>query len=162
MNTEEDDLQQEKLDQMNPQRVQRDNFLDVISQLESSGGTNLNHKPVIHGIQAGDTAMGQYGLMPNTVNELLNRQRLNNSRDPASVESSSDMKQQIENNPILEKQLANQLAQQVLTKNADPSMAAYAWHMGHNLTPQQIQDRDYQNNGYVQKFNKIRKQLGYK
>ncbi len=158
---DQDELLQEKLDQMNPQRVQRDNFLDAISQIESSGGQNLNHPVIQSGLQAGQQAIGSYGLLPNTVQELSNRARLQHqltpemaaaSRNPASIGS----------DPELEKQYANQLADRVLNRFQDPNMAAYAWNNGHNLTPEQIKDRDFMNDPYVQKFIKVRKSLGYK
>ena len=156
-----DELEQEKLDLMNPNRVNRDNFLNAISQVESSGGQNTNHPVVQGGIQDGQQAIGSYGLMPNTIQELSNRARLNNtltpdmaaaSRDPASVKT----------NPALAQQYANQLADKVLNKFPDQNMAAYAWNHGHNLSPQEVQDRDYMNDPYVQKFQKVRRSLGFK
>ena len=142
---------------INPQPNYSD-FLNTISQIESSGGKNMNHPVVQSGIQQGDHAIGQYGLMPNTISELLRRQQMSNSRGPASVDDGQVM----QTNAGVEKQLANQLADKVLNKYQDPNMAAYAWHMGHNLTPDQVQQRDYQNDPYVQKFQQIRKSLGYK
>jgi hypothetical protein len=142
---------------MNPQPNPRDNFLKAISQIESSGGTNLSHPTIQSGPQAGQTAIGQYGLLPHTIQELDNRNRLHQlntpggmsqpvpSRGPASVSTNED----------LEHQYANQMADKVLNKFQDPNMAAYAWNKGHNLTSQQIQARDYMNDPYVQKFHKI-------
>ena len=161
MSDDQDELLQEKLDQMNPQRVQRDNFLDAISQIESSGGTNTNHPVIQSGLQTGQQAMGNYGLLPNTVQELNNRARLNHtltpemaavSRNPASVQE----------DPEMQKQYASQLADRVLNKFQDPNMAAYAWNSGHNLTPEQVKERDYMNDPYVKKFQKVWKSLGHK
>lgn len=143
----QDDLLREKLDQMNPEKVRLNNFLDTISQIESSGGKNLNHPVSNAPIQAGQQAVGQYGLMPNTVEEMAHR-----NRGPASV---------LPNSPE-EEQVAHQLASRVLDRFQDPNMAAYAWHSGHNLTPEQIQQRDYLHDPYVQKFQKLWKTLGGK
>lgn len=166
MDDERDDLLQEKLDQMNPQRFERDRFLDTISQIESSGGKNFNHTPVQTGIQAGQTAAGNFGLMPNTIEELNKRAQMGNTltpemqamggRDPASI------KQTLESDPKLEREYANQLASHVLGKFQDPAMAAYAWNQGHNLTPKAVKSRHYEDSPYVQKFNKIWKSLGTK
>jgi hypothetical protein len=142
---DQDELLKEKLDQMNPQRVQRDNFLNTISQIESSGGQNINHPVSNAPIQAGQQAVGQYGLMPNTVQEMARR-----TRGPASIAPGSPEEQQV----------AEQLATRVLNRFQDPNMAAYAWHSGHNLTPDQVKERDYMNDPYVQKFQKIRQKLG--
>jgi hypothetical protein len=158
---DQDELEQEKLDQMNPERVQRDNFLNAISQVESSGGQNLNHPVIQNGLQAGQQAMGSYGLLPNTVQELTNRARLQGQMTPQMAAASRNPAS-IESNPDLEKQYANQLANRVLTREQDPYMAAYAWNSGHNLTPDQIRERDYMNDPYVQKFSKVWKSLGNK
>jgi hypothetical protein len=158
---QENDLLNEKLDMMNPRRVQRDNFLNAISQIESSGGQNIDHPAVRSGIQAGQQAMGDYGLMPNTIQELNNRARLNNTLTPQMAAATRNPAS-VEDNPQLQQQYASQLADRVLSKYHDPRMAAYAWNQGHNLSPQEIQDRDYMNHPYVQKFSKIWKSLGNK
>ena len=149
---------------VDPDTEKRDAFLKAISQIESSGGTNLQHSTIQSGPQAGQTAVGQYGLLPNTINELNNRTRLQQlntpggmsqpvpTRGPASVSTNSD----------LEQQYANQMADRVLNKFKDPAMAAYAWNKGHNLTPDQVQARDYMNDPYVQKFQKIWDRVGKK
>lgn len=161
MSDERDELLQEKLDQMNPKRFNRDSFLDAIAQVESSGGRDTNHPVIQNGPQAGQQALGDYGLLPNTIQELANRAKLKGqltpemeavSRDPASLTA----------DPSIEKQYADQLADKVLDKYQDPNMAAYAWNSGHNLTPAQVKERDFMNNPYVQKFMKVRKALGYK
>jgi 8-oxo-dGTP pyrophosphatase MutT (NUDIX family) len=41
-------------------------MLDAISQVESSGGKNLNHTPTAQG-----TAYGRYALMPNTIHDTI-------------------------------------------------------------------------------------------
>jgi hypothetical protein len=161
MADDQDELLQEKLDQMNPQRVQRDNFLDAISQIESSGGTNLNHPVIQTGPQAGQQAIGSYGLLPNTVQELSNRARIQHQMTP-EIAAASRNPASIESNPELERQYANQLANRVLNRTDDPRMAAYAWNSGSNLTPDQIRERDYMNDPYVQKFSKIWQKMGNK
>jgi hypothetical protein len=157
----ENDLLKEKADMMNPKRVQRDNFLDAISQIESSGGQNTNHPVVQGGIQNGQQAVGNYGLMPNTIQELNNRARLNNTLTPEMAATARNPAS-IEQDPEMQQQYANQLADRVLNRFQDPRMAAYAWNKGHNLTPQQVQSRDFMNDPYVQKFSRIWQTLGRK
>lgn len=163
MNDDQDDLEQEKLDQMNyntpASRAQR--FLDVIGQMESSGGQNFQHRPIVGGIQSGTSAMGTYGLMPNTVQEMAHRAP---SSDITALSQlpPDQMKQNIETNPALENQVAQQLAQHVLNREGNEDKAAYAWHMGHNLGPQQIEQRGYLDNPYVREFQRIKNSLGRK
>lgn len=157
----QDDLVREKLDQRNPQKVQRENFLNAISQIESSGGTNLSHPTIQTGPQAGQQAMGSYGLLPNTVQELSNRARLQHQLTPEMAAAARNPAA-IQQNPELEQQYAQQLADRVLNRFHDPAMAAYSWNSGHNLTPEQVKERDYMNDPYVQKFQKVWKALGHK
>ncbi len=158
---DQNDLEQEKLDQANPQKIQRDNFLDAISQVESSGGQNTNHPMIQSGIQAGSQAIGNYGLLPNTIQELSNRAKLGGTLTPEMAAAARNPAM-VGDDPVLEKQYANQLADRVLNKMQDPNMAAYAWNSGHNLTAEQVKDRDYINDPYVQKFQKVWKSLGHK
>jgi hypothetical protein len=131
-----------------------DEFLRNIGQIESAGGKYTNHSEIKSGIQKGDSAIGTYGLMPNTIDELVSK-----SKDPAinglADMSSIEKKAYIEKNPAVEKILATQLAQKVLeNQGGDAQKAAYAWNQGHNLSSDSIIKRDYQNSDYVQKYNK--------
>lgn len=142
-----------------PNRIR--SFLNNISQIESSGGKNFNHKPVQTGIQAGTTAIGRYGLMPNTVNEVLNRLRMNGQITPELNQLRNldpvTLKSTLEKNPNLEDQIAQSLAGKVLDTQQDEDKAAYSWHKGHNLTPEQVDSRDYQDNDYVKKYDEYKK-----
>lgn len=166
MDDERDDLLKEKLDMMNPQRVERELFLDNISQLESSGGKNFNHKEMESGIHEGQSAIGRFGLMPNTIKELVNRKIMHDGQNDQlrglSEQNPDEIKRILEANPEIEYQFADQLAKKVLTKQKDPEKAAYSWFQGHNLTPEQVDQRDYQNSEYVKRFSNLRKKLGLK
>lgn len=144
-------------------------FLNTISQVESSGGQNTNGKVLKHGIHAGTSAIGQYQLMPNTVKELINRRRQDNTitGEMADVDQMSpqDMKAYIEANPDFENDLANGLAKRVLQRQmGDEDKAAYSWKMGHNLNPAEITpDKMYNSStpggDYVEKFKRIKNQM---
>jgi len=139
-------------------------FLNRISQLESSGGQNINHPQVQQGLQAGTTAIGKYGMMPNTVKELVNRRRIRGTSTPELQDLGNmppdQMKKYIEANPQLEEELANELANKVIVRQqGDPDRAAYSWKQGDNLKPSEISDDDLNNNPYVQKFRNLNKML---
>jgi len=135
-------------------------FLTKIKQVESSGGINTNHPVIKSGIQAGDRAAGSYGLMPNTVHEIINRMRIHGTLTPELKQLNNldpnTLKNTIEKNPNLEEQLAEHLAQRVLDRQQDEEKAAFSWNQGHNLTPEEIEKRDYKNSDYVKKFNKVK------
>jgi hypothetical protein len=159
--SEIDDIRREKLDMINQEGPNIDDFLRIISQIESTGGQNLDHPEIKHGIQAGSQAMGRYGLMPNTVKELTNRAERQGSasdemRSFASIEDPQEMKAALEANQPLETQYAEQLAKKVLMQFPDEEQAAYSWNQGHNLRPEAVQKRGSKNHPYVQKFRKLR------
>lgn len=106
-------------------------FLDAIKQVESSGGKNLNHPVIESGIHAGQSAIGSYGLMPNTIKEIK-------KRFPASVETN--------NEDILARKLAEYIAKK--TGNDKEAMAA-SWFYGHNLPPERLEK--LKSSSYVKK-----------
>lgn len=136
-------------------------FLQKIEQIESSGGKNMEHPTVEEGIQAGDQAIGRYGLMPNTVRELVNRRRLQGTstgelQDLAEMDSPS-MKKHLEANPSLEDELAQQMATMVTRRQGgNEDKSAYSWTMGHNLTPDKISNDQLEQSPYVQKYRKLK------
>lgn len=138
---------------MDQARVQE--FLDRIGQIESAGGKYTDHKTLQSGMHKGQSAIGTYGLMPQTVDELANR-----SDDPKirALKSMSDDEKRklLAPGSELERQLAMQLAEQVLTKQGgDEQKAAFAWLYGHNLPPEEIEKRGYLDKDYVQKYSKL-------
>jgi hypothetical protein len=130
-------------------------FLNRIAQIESNGGRNINHKVITSGIQKGDSAIGTYGLMPKTIDEIADR-----SGDPELKKlkdmTADEKRDYIIKNPLVESQLATTLAKHVLDREkGNEEMASYAWNQGHNLTPEQIAKRDYLSSDYVQKYDKL-------
>ena len=134
-------------------------FLDVIRQEESSGGKDTAHRMIQSGIHEGDSAMGQYGLMPNTVSEMANRAKRQGIASPDELDAIQNPSI-VNQNPELENQIAKQLAAKLLNQyHGNQEQAAYGWNQGHNLTPEQVQERDYQQHPYVQKFQKLKQLL---
>jgi len=139
-------------------------FLNVIAEIESSGGQNFDHPEIKEGIHQGHRAAGRYGLMPNTVQELTKRaerrgQATDAMRSIASIEDPVVMKQALEENPEIEQTYARQLAEKVLRRQGDPEKAAYTWFSGHNLSPDEVAKRNYLESDYVKKFQALRNKL---
>lgn len=140
-------------------------FLDKIEAIESSNGQNTDH-PVVtaNNLQQGTRAIGRYGLMPNTVRELVNRRRIRGTVSPEMLDVSQmapdDMKNYVEANPELEDQFANDLANHVIrNQGGDQEKAAYSWQNGSNLQPDDITPEVLDNSGYVQKFRRLEPML---
>jgi len=114
-------------------------FLHYIGKMESSGGQNTDHPVIESGIHAGDQAQGDYGMMPNTMDELKKRY-------PALAEQTD---------PNI---LAQKMAEQVLKKaDKDETLAAGLWNQGHN-TPEEKFDK-IKNSKYAKKYEAIRKEI---
>lgn len=139
-------------------------FLKNISQVESSGGKNFNHSEIKTGIHKGHKAIGRYGLMPNTVKEVLVRMKRKGVLTP-ELKKLNDLdevtlKETLESNPNLEDQIAETLADKVLSKQQDEEKAAYSWNQGHNLDSDRIDEMQYKDHEYVKKYNTYKKLMG--
>ena len=135
---------------MNDDKVNR--FLANIGQIESSGGKNTKHKTITSGPQKGQTAIGTYGLLPNTVDEIANRSSDPDIQALGNMEA-DEQKSYLESNPDMEQKVARELASHVLNKQGgNEEKAAYSWLYGHNLSPESVDERDYQDEPYVQKY----------
>ena len=131
-----------------------DDFLKPIRQVESNNGKNTNHRMIESGMHKGHRAIGDYGLMPLTVNEVVNRSG-DKELEPLLGMGPEEKKKYLEDNPGMQHKVAKNLAELVLkNNNGDFKKAAYAWNQGHNLDPDTIEDRDYKSHDYVKKFEK--------
>lgn len=129
-----------------------DRFLNKIGEIESHNGKYTNHKKITSGLHEGFSAIGKYGLMPLTVQEVAH-----NSQDPEihslSKRDPQEYNDLINSNPDLEKKIASELAHKVLTRQGgDELKAAYSWNQGHNLSPEQITDERLLESPYVHKY----------
>lgn len=136
-------------------------FLNILSMIESSGGKNFNHPTIESGIHKGHQAAGTYGLMPNTVKEVVNRMQSEGMNLPSLNKvvggDPQQIKAAIEENPEDEQRLAEYLAKHVLTKQqGDEEKAAYSWFKGHNLSPERIEQEGYKDHDYVKKYNEFK------
>jgi hypothetical protein len=137
-----------------------DSFLWNIQQIESSGGNNVNHKPIRSGKFKGMRAVGKWGLLKPTVKELVGRMRMDGSLTPeyAKLENMSrdQLDEHFKKNPQIELGLARRLAQHVIRRQGgNLQRAAYAWLHGHNLMPRDITKDKLSSSDYVNKFTAI-------
>lgn len=117
-------------------------FLDKMSSIESSKGQDIDHATIRSpdSIQAGDAAIGRYGIMPNTAKELYTRAKLQNQvtpeLEPINQLEGTDLKDYINTNPNVEDELATRLYRHIKSKpNVDDDTADYMWQYGHNKVP---------------------------
>lgn len=133
-------------------------FLEIIKAAESSSGKDTNHDVMESGIHEGQSAYGSYGLMPNTIQELVNRKRLEQPLDDEYKkiykEDPDYVKAVLYANPQLEERLASQLAEKLKNSSQTEEEMAYKWNMGHNL--KNIPEEKIQTSPYVKKYQKIK------
>jgi hypothetical protein len=139
-----------------------DKFLWNISNVESQNGQNTNHKKILHGPMAGNTAIGRWGLLKPTINEMLDRMGKAGQSKP-ELESLRGMNRDqiakhFQENPEHELGIARFLAKHVLHRqHGDNYRAAYAWTMGHNLSSHQINPKELNGHFYVEMYKKAEK-----
>lgn len=114
-------------------------FLKIIGKLESNNGKNTQHAPAEYGVSKGDTAIGTYGLMPKTIEDLKkNNPSLRNVED--------------------DEVLAKRLAEQVLDRTkGDEIAAAGLWRFGHYTDPSKFDE--IKSRSYPQEYQKILKDM---
>jgi hypothetical protein len=131
-------------------------FLEAISKIESSGGQNTEHPVMQQGIHKGQAAIGRYGLMPNTVDELIASEKINLPIEQQRMIkglSPEEKKALLESNPDMESAIAESMARKVGNNfGNDPDKMAYSWNQGHNIKPDDPRMQDIDKNEYVNKF----------
>lgn len=137
-----------------------DRFLWTIMQVESSGGTNTAHKKMTAGIHAGESAMGRWGLMPNTVREMVTRASQSGKSSPAleslGAMDHAQMDKFFKKNPHVELEIARKLARHVMRRQGyNRERAAFAWNQGHNLFGNEVSHEDVHGHPYVASFRKF-------
>ena len=137
-------------------------FLNIIAQLETSGGKNLNHQQMQQGLHAGDTALGRYGLMPNTILNVAAKMnaagKLDEDTAPLHQIPKEQMQDYLQNYPIAEEKVANFLARNLLARNkGNEPAAAYSWHSGSELQPNDI-TKENLNSYYPQRYLNLKKE----
>lgn len=138
-----------------------DHFLWNIMQVESSGGKNTNHKPVPSGKYKGEVAMGRWGLLKPTADEMIQRM------DKAGVATPQIKKllgmnrdnadRYLKDNPQTEVDIARFMARLVGKRYGHPHKMAWAWNSGHNTSLDKITDTVLANSDYVSKYRQASK-----
>jgi hypothetical protein len=122
------------------------NLKKIMSLLESSNRDDVKHRTMQDGIHKGDSAIGRYGIMPNTAKELAVRNIADNIASPldgAIKGSSTDNVERIlKDNPDKYDQYATGLAEHVLDNaEGDVPAAAAGWLYGHNMSAEKMRSK---------------------
>lgn len=131
-------------------------FMKLIKAMESSGGKDTKHQVLDSGIHSGDSAVGDYGIMPNTVKEVAKRRLRDNEAIPSDdVVSNLDNNQVqtiLKENPELAENYTKYLAEKIMDKTkGDPELGMTGWHFGHNLSADKLKEKAKANPDYINK-----------
>jgi len=147
-----------------------DLFLKKISIIESSGGTNFNHRELLNGLHAGTSGIGHFGLMPVTVLDLA-RKLTNKYSDLGQLTAGivdfpnvqhllnldpSQIKIKLESNFDLELKIARLIKIDLDRKHGNnEEKKAFAWNNGTQIKSSNITDDKLDDSNYIYKFRKL-------
>lgn len=132
-------------------------ILQILKNIESSNGQNINHPIIRSGLDKGTHAMGNWGLTSSTINDVVKH---NPQYQNLQQQNPDEKRQFIENNPVDEYNIANQLVNRLQTRYAnDPDKIAYSWNHGTYINPEKITQELEDQDAYVQKFRALRNML---
>jgi hypothetical protein len=137
----------------------RDELLQILSQIESSGGQNFNHPTITHGPDQGTQAIGRYGLTSATVDDTVNKNPALQSAYGNILSPLDPMgkKQYLESHPDVEQNIAGTLADRLSQRyGGDENKVAYAWNHGSYLNPNKITPDVLAKDDYTNKFQKLK------
>lgn len=140
-------------------------FLSDMSQLESSGGRNTDHRLMTGGMHAGERAVGQYGLMPKTIDEMAGRLEKEGElpgdiADMRETLPPQEFAELISKDPDAEQLMADRLYDHVNKRFAgDEEKMSYGWEMGHNTNPRQLSSAAVEAHPRTEKFRKLRAKI---
>lgn len=141
-----------------------DSLYKRFGKIESSGGTNLNHKMIRKGPNAGQTAGGETGILPNSLIDFINQSKNAGLAVDPEMETLSQLPhEQVTEALNTEKDLdhkAFDLAmRRMLNKTGgDEEKIALGWNTGHNPKEgfSNIPQSKLDENKYVQDFKKTK------
>jgi hypothetical protein len=112
----------------------RKHLLESIKFVESSGGKNLNHPVIQHGMNKGDKAIGVYAFVPKTVKDLVTRHKSLKTKyaDALNQSDQGSMEAYFKAKPQFEHDLANKFIDEIAsrTKAKTPGDYHVAWEHG--------------------------------
>lgn len=136
-------------------KYNRQHMLDSISQVESGGGKNVNHKPVNSGIHGSERAFGKFGLMPNDIREtVMMNPDLKHKYKKVTKLKGDDLHRYMQDNPGLEDKVAGKHVERLEHHfGYNPEKIGYAWFQGITGTKKAIKEgQDIGSHWHVKKI----------
>lgn len=136
--------------------MDRNKFKKLISFLESSSGKDTDHKLMASGIHRGTSAMGEYGMMPNTAQHMARVNIRDKKSTPldevvANIDP-SQIEEVLSSNPNKTKEYVNAYMDRVLNSSNSMKDAATKWMAGPNASEKTMDRVDKNNPGRLDKL----------
>lgn len=117
-----------------------DRMLNAISQVESSSGKNINHKPIPGKMHQGESAIGPYGITPSIIRETIKMDPyLKKAHAKAMHLHGQEMQNYIQDNPGLDRDIAERHLRRLEHHfGQNPATLGMAWLDGITGTKQKM------------------------
>lgn len=128
----------------------REKMLNAISQVESSGGKNMNHKPTSMG-----TAYGRWAVMPSVIQDTIRlNPKLKQQHGKALRLKGDNLTHYMQDNPNLEQEIVNSHLNRLEHHfGHNPEAISFAWNQGIRGTNKALASKqNISQHPYVQKF----------
>lgn len=118
-----------------------DKIILSIREVESSGGTNTNHKQVKTGMYAGQTAIGEWAIMPGNIDPTLNTKGTKSKKDSwinfkefkemfPKITADAKGLELLKNNTKAQRLIVKNQVTKNLNRTSDPAEVASIWFTG--------------------------------
>lgn len=120
-------------------KFDKEKFKRITKMIESSGGRNINHVPVDNETHKGDSAIGDYALMPETINELVKSRPVDIDKEEQRrlLQMSGPEKKEylVKQKPEYQEKLVDAMIDKLAENyGGDELKMNYAYEHGHNLS----------------------------
>jgi len=133
----------------------KDQILDAIKTVESSGGKDTNHKVVNSGLNAGTRSSSAYGVMPITAKDIISKNKNLKAKYGHLLDMKGDeFHQEYHKDPDLDRTIASHY----YDKSAklfgnDPHKIGYSWLNGRSGAMKAVKSgKDIKNHWHVKKI----------
>jgi hypothetical protein len=136
----------------------RERFNRISKYLESSGGKNLSHEPITSGPNAGQTAGGESGILPETLKDIVKQSKMKGLPVDPSLQGLVKQPNEDITKSLTEDRSADEKAQSlakdfVMNKAGDNEpKAAYLWRTGHNQDINKVPTEKITSHPYVKEY----------
>jgi len=111
----------------------------ILRFMESRDGADIDHDVMTKGMHKGTSAMGEYGLMPKTAQDMAK-----NSKEPLDQivknANPTQVEEILKGNPQAYERYVDKYLDKAVGRSPDPVDAAVRWHGGVNMKNSDVKE----------------------